>query len=149
MEVTTGWMEPLLSRFVDNMNRLVWAKISSIDRDTMQVHFDNSNPGSIGGFKFNMDFQWIGIDWYEKGMNRSTPKWSPKKSPTSLGGTFAISKSFFTNLGMFDPDFGIWGGEDVELSFKVWMCGGEIEFVPCSFVAHLYKYHKYTVSIHI
>ena len=63
----------------------------------------------------------------------------PFDSPAMAGGIFAMRRDYFIELGEYDDGMETWGGENFEMSFRVWMCGGVIENVPCSHIAHVFR----------
>lgn len=48
-----------------------------------------------------------------------------------------MDKEFYLDLGGYDGEMVYYGAENIEMSFRVWMCGGSIETIPCSRVPHL------------
>lgn len=62
----------------------------------------------------------------------------PQPSPAMAGGLFSVDRAYFFEIGAFDEQMEHWGGENIEIGFRVWQCGGTIELIPCSRVAHVF-----------
>uniref|UniRef100_A0A1B0DHR2 Galactosyltransferase C-terminal domain-containing protein n=1 Tax=Phlebotomus papatasi TaxID=29031 RepID=A0A1B0DHR2_PHLPP len=131
------WLEPLLDRIARNSTTVVCPVIDVIDDTTMEFHWRDSGGVNVGGFDWNLQFNWHAVPEHEKKRHKNSAE--PVWSPTMAGGLFSIDRKFFERLGTYDSGFDIWGGENLELSFKTWMCGGTLEIVPCSHVGHIFR----------
>lgn len=133
-EVNIDWLAPLLEPISKDRRTVVCPLIDIINSDTFQY---SPSPLVKGGFNWGLYFQWepISSSVFEKQEDFV----KPIKSPTMAGGLFAIDKKYFNTLGKYDDGMDIWGGENLEISFRVWMCGGQLKIAPCSRVGHVFR----------
>eukprot|EP00050_Salpingoeca_kvevrii_P018136 m.71116 g.71116 ORF g.71116 m.71116 type:complete len:593 (+) comp7919_c0_seq1:1-1779(+) len=138
-EASAGWMEPMLARIAADRRTVVCPLITSINDRTMEMY--GGGTGAAGGFHWTLDFTWV----YTM-PRRSKNLWEPFESATMAGGLFAIDRSYWLEIGKYDMEMAGWGGENLELSFRIWQCGGRMETTPCSQVGHIFRSsHPYHV----
>uniref|UniRef100_A0A8K9UMT8 Polypeptide N-acetylgalactosaminyltransferase n=1 Tax=Oncorhynchus mykiss TaxID=8022 RepID=A0A8K9UMT8_ONCMY len=134
-ECHKGWLEPLLDRIKEEPSAVVCPVIDVIDWNTFQ-YLGNPGEPQIGGFDWRLVFTWHSVPEYEQQRRRSAI--DVIRSPTMAGGLFAVSKNYFHYLGTYDTGMEVWGGENLEFSFRIWQCGGSLEIHPCSHVGHVF-----------
>ncbi|XP_046388177.1 N-acetylgalactosaminyltransferase 7 [Ischnura elegans] len=137
-EVNKNWLPPLLAPIYKNRTVMTVPVIDGIDHNTFEyrpVYQDEHHYRGI--FEWGMLYKENELPPQEAATREH--KSAPYKSPTHAGGLFAIDRKYFLELGAYDPGLLVWGGENFELSFKIWQCGGSIEWVPCSRVGHVYR----------
>ncbi|XP_037543695.1 polypeptide N-acetylgalactosaminyltransferase 10 [Nematolebias whitei] len=140
-EANVNWLPPLLDRIAQNRKTIVCPMIDVIDHDNFG-YGTQAGDAMRGAFDWEMYYKRIPIP---PEMKRDDPT-EPFESPVMAGGLFAVDRKWFWELGGYDTGLEIWGGEQYEISFKVWMCGGRMEDIPCSRVGHIYrKYVPYKV----
>uniref|UniRef100_A0A7E4ZRV8 Polypeptide N-acetylgalactosaminyltransferase n=1 Tax=Panagrellus redivivus TaxID=6233 RepID=A0A7E4ZRV8_PANRE len=135
-ECTDGWLEPLLSRIKENRKNVVCPIIDVINDRTFA--YQRGIEMFYGGFSWNLQFRWYAVP-PKKVKKRISDPTSPIASPTMAGGLFSIDRRYFEELGTYDPGMDIWGGENIEISFRIWQCGGRVEILPCSHVGHIFR----------
>ncbi|XP_058465054.1 putative polypeptide N-acetylgalactosaminyltransferase 9 [Malaya genurostris] len=144
-ECIAGWLEAQLDRVARDPTTIAMPAIDWIDEHNMG-YISNKSMSYYGATDWGFQFAWRGR-WDRK--VQPPNRLEPFETPIMAGGLFSINRTFFSYLGWYDENFGIYGGENVELSLKAWMCGGRLETVPCSRVGHIQKAgHPYLRNVH-
>ena len=140
IECQQNWLQPLIEVVLANNSTIAIPAIDKIDPVSMQyLNSDKlvkvDSRGVTGIFDWELNYVWK-METYPD-VNQSP--WQPVPSATIIGCAMAMNRESFFRMGAFDEDMYIWGGENLEISFKTWMCGGSIKLVPCSKLAHLFR----------
>eukprot|EP00045_Choanoeca_perplexa_P013057 m.145832 g.145832 ORF g.145832 m.145832 type:complete len:455 (+) comp16223_c0_seq1:93-1457(+) len=134
-EVNDGYLEPLLDRIYRNRKTVAMPIIDAVHFETWE---HRTGLLERGIFDWTLTFKWKRLTGAEEYDRRVDPL-APFASPAMAGGLFAMDKAYFFEIGAYDMGMDTWGGENIEMSIRIWTCGGRIEAVPCSHVGHVFR----------
>jgi len=136
-EANDGWLEPMLDRIVRNRKIIAMPVIDVIDMNTFEVKQAIIEKGV---FSWTQYFYWLAPSGHimENQPSRDLNT-DPLVCPVMAGGIFAIDRDYFWESGAYDMGQETWGGENMEMSFRLWMCGARLEVQPCSRIAHVFR----------
>ena len=120
-----NWWFGIIERMKPNYKRVVVPSITDLD-----IHAWEEKPRAGGGLAkcyltWDADFKWFDSN--------------DEFVPVMSGGLLAISKRWWTETAGYDSEMTGWGGENIDQSIKLWLCGGEIVKADDSFVAHMWR----------
>uniref|UniRef100_UPI00398F2AC6 polypeptide N-acetylgalactosaminyltransferase 17 isoform X1 n=1 Tax=Pristiophorus japonicus TaxID=55135 RepID=UPI00398F2AC6 len=136
VEFSAGWVEPVLARIKEDRKRIILPSIDNIKHKTFEVQrYENC----AHGYSWELWCMYISPpkEWWD----RADPT-LPIRTPAMIGCSFVVNRLFFGEIGLLDPGMDVYGGENIELGIKVWLCGGSMEVLPCSRVAHIERMKK-------
>ena len=139
-EPQVGWLPPLLSLLAERPHAVALPVIESIDRRSW-AYRPGPRPqdpprGVFTGW--DLTFGWAQLNHSERAARTARPL-EPLLAPVMAGGVFAMRRAWFFESGGYDEGMEVWGGENVEMSLRIWMCGGGLFTLPCSRVGHVFR----------
>lgn len=136
-EVNHNYLPPLLEPIILDYRTIVCPMIDIIADRNLQIRplVDRER----GAFDWGMSYQRLPV--FQEDASE------PHPVPTMVGCAMAISRKWWEEIGMYDSGLEIWGGEQYEISFKSWQCGGKVVDAPCSRVAHLFRKLPYATLL--
>nr|XP_055045891.1 probable polypeptide N-acetylgalactosaminyltransferase 8 [Misgurnus anguillicaudatus] len=135
VEVHVQWAEPLLARIQADRTVVLSPVFDKVNFHDLQV---TKYPAAAHGFDWALwcMYELFPQRWYDRNDFSQ-----PEKSPSVMG-ILVVDRLFFGEIGTLDGGMEVYGGENVELGIRVWLCGGSVEIVPCSKIAHVERAHK-------
>uniref|UniRef100_A0A0N5ADP8 Glyco_trans_2-like domain-containing protein n=1 Tax=Syphacia muris TaxID=451379 RepID=A0A0N5ADP8_9BILA len=136
-EVTDKWIEPLLQTIQEDRTRVVLPVVDLIN----PVKFEYSQAMIAKmSFDWRLAFNWVYFPWEYFDIPENNFK--PFKTPMMSGGLFAVNRKYFYEMGGYDTGMETWGGENIEMSLRIWLCGGSVLVNPCSHVGHIFRMRR-------
>ncbi|XP_060566861.1 polypeptide N-acetylgalactosaminyltransferase 11-like [Ruditapes philippinarum] len=139
MEVNENWLPPLLTEIKKNPKTVAMTQLDYINKDSLSYDFDV-------GYRTRYGFDWR-LLFFETFFRADTLDGKTDTDPVPgvvmVGPGAVVNVQYFKELGGFDTGMKIWGGENLEFPWRVWLCGGQMIHVPCSRTGHIARSQPY------
>jgi glycosyltransferase involved in cell wall biosynthesis len=136
-------------------NWVVIPRRHSLDPENWCIQQNGKPPRDYHALCFpdpnkNHDFGMHGIEWPQRGRERSDPKYDIDDTPSCQGSCWFMEKAWFDNFlhGMNEFGYGSFSQEFQEIGNKTWLGGGEVKVNKKTWYAHLHKGRTYGRMYH-
>ncbi|XP_059169552.1 inactive polypeptide N-acetylgalactosaminyltransferase-like protein 5 [Physella acuta] len=142
MEVNIDWLQPMLTEIAKDRKTVAMATLDYVQADTFEYRYNHDYltrygwTWTLGFFESLFRDDQIGKD-----------ERSPRVGASMVGAAFAVERNYFMELGGYDDGMIIWGGENLEMTWRVWLCGGRLIHVPCSRIGHVARSQPYSFLV--
>ena len=140
--LSSTWYEHLVLPIIENPHTVTSQQLQFLGDLPNHTYNDPTTRGSHYGItneKFH--FGYVSYRFPSTKHQERAPPSAPYEMPFAPGALFAIRRDEFWRLGAYDMGLYVWGAENMELSLKIWLCGGRLVQVPCSVTGHMYRTH--------
>ncbi len=124
-----GWIQPLLHELESNHSAIVVPHFDNIN-DPVSYEYQSTAANLVTGFSWSLTMRMAQVS-----DNNDVTK--PLDTAVMRGSAFIMTRKLFDKIGGFDEDIEDIGGQNIEMSFRTWMCGGSLKVLPCSRVGVL------------
>ena len=138
--LSSTWYQHLVLPIVENPHTITSQQLEVMTDLANHTYDDPVSRGSFFGMTTDkFFFGWDQVRFRDKPYEELAPPIAPYEMPFAPGALFAIRKDEFWRLGGYDKGLYVWGAENMELSLKIWLCGGRLVQVPCSSTGHMFR----------
>lgn len=139
MEVNIDWLQPLLVEIKKNRTTLAMSQLDYIRAKSLLYYFDRD-------YKPRYGFDWKLVffeNYFRDEQMEGKAVTEAFQGVVMVGAGFAVDSEYFKEIGTYDKGMKIWGGENLELSWRVSMCGGQLVHALCSHIGHIARPQPY------
>ena len=139
VKVYDGWLAPIIKSLTADYKQILNFEVGILNGTSWSRLEGTTGYMSKAGFQWNLDHFWEEEMTKEKIFEYSGEVDADiDESPITMG-MFATTKQWWRDIDGVDSGLEVWGGENIEVSIRTWLCGGRIRVSRGSGVDHVFR----------